>query len=238
MEWLDFLYAALVIGAGSVIQTLTGMGTGFLVVPIIALIDISLLPGPMVLASMSLSGLMTYRGRADIDYKNVGAILCGIVPGAIIGGLVLHGVSLDKLGIVFGVVILLGVIFAALSLHVPLTRTSGLLAGVMAGAMGASTGIGAPVLAILYQRAGGPVIRATLALLYTSASALILLILAALGQFDLQDAVAAFWLVPGFLAGYFASQHLSTRLDQVGIRWLLLGLAALAALLLIGRSFM
>ena len=85
MEWLDFFYAALVIGAGSVIQTLTGMGTGFLVVPIIALIDISLLPGPMVLASMSLSGLMTYRGRAHIDYKNVGAILCGIVPGAIIG---------------------------------------------------------------------------------------------------------------------------------------------------------
>jgi len=180
MEWLDFFYAALVIGAGSVIQTLTGMGTGFLVVPIIALIDISLLPGPMVLASMSLSGLMTYQGRAHIDYKNVGAILCGIVPGAIIGGLVLEGVSLDKLGIVFGVVILLGVIFAALSLHVPLTRTNGLLAGVMAGAMGASTGIGAPVLAILYQRAGGPVIRATLALLYTCASALILLILGAL----------------------------------------------------------
>ena len=154
MEWLDFFYAALVIGAGSVIQTLTGMGTGFLVVPIIALIDISLLPGPMVLASMSLSGLMTYRGRAHIDYKNVGAILCGIVPGAIIGALVLHGVSLDKLGIVFGIVILLGVILTALSLRVPLTRTSGLLAGMTAGAMGASTGIGAPVLAITSGTSG------------------------------------------------------------------------------------
>jgi uncharacterized membrane protein YfcA len=238
MEWLDFVYAALAIGAGSVLQTLTGVGTGFLVVPVIALIDISLLPGPMVMASMSLSGLMAYRGRASIDYKNVGAILCGIVPGGIVGALVLRGVSLEQLGLVFGVVILLGVILTALSLRVPLTRTSGLLAGMAAGAMGASTGIGAPVLAILYQRASGPMIRATLALLYTSASALILLILSAFGQFDLERAVAALWLMPGFVIGYFASQHLNARLDQAGIRWLVLGMAALAALTLMVRSVM
>jgi len=238
MEWLDFFYAALAIFAGSVLQTLTGVGTGFLVVPVIALIDIALLPGPMVMASMSLSGLMAYRGRASIDYNNVGAILCGIVPGGIVGALVLRGVNLEQLGLVFGVVILLGVILTALSLRVPLTRTSGLLAGMAAGAMGASTGIGAPVLAILYQRASGPIIRATLALLYTTASALILVILILFGQFDLDRAIAAVWLMPGFVIGYLASQHLTTRLDQAGIRWLVLGMAAFAALALMVRSVM
>jgi uncharacterized membrane protein YfcA len=239
MAWLDFLYAALVICAGAVLQTLTGVGTGFLVIPVIALIDMALLPGPMVMASMSLSGLMAYRGRAHIDYNNVGAILCGIIPGGILGALVLRGVSLDQLGLVFGVVVLLGVVLTALSLRVPLTRASGLLAGMVAGAMGASTGIGAPVLAILYQRASGPMIRATLALIYTAASALILVILSSFGQFDLERAIAAVWLMPGFVVGYFASQHLTARLDQkAGIRWLVLAMAAFAALALMVRSVM
>ncbi len=85
MAWIDFIYAALAIFAGSIVQTLTGVGTGFLMVPVIALIDMALLPGPMVMASMSLSGLMAFRGRRHIDYKNVAVILCGIVPGAVIG---------------------------------------------------------------------------------------------------------------------------------------------------------
>lgn len=236
MPWIDFIYAALAIFAGAIVQTLTGVGTGFLIVPIIALIDIALLPGPMVMASMSLSGLMAFRGRDHIDYKNVPMILCGIVPGAAIGAFILNGVSLDKLGIMFGIVILLGVLLTALSLRVPLTRSSGLLAGITAGAMGASTGIGAPVLAILYQHATAPVIRSTLALLYTMASTLILLVLASFGRFGLAEIISALWLVPGFLAGYFASQHLTARLKQDGVRWLVLGVSALAAVFLIFRS--
>jgi uncharacterized membrane protein YfcA len=236
MAWIDFVYAALAIFAGSIVQTLTGVGTGFLMVPVIALIDMALLPGPMVMASMSLSGLMAFRGRHHIDYKNVVVILCGIVPGAMIGAVILNGVSLDKLGIVFGVVILLGVLLTGLSLRVPLTRSSGLVAGLTAGAMGASTGIGAPVLAILYQHASAPVIRSTLALLYTTASMIILFVLAGFGRFGLSEMTSAVWLMPGFLAGYFASQHLTARLNQAGVRWLVLGVSALAAVFLIFRS--
>ncbi len=236
MVWVDFLYASLVIFAGAVLQTLTGVGTGFLVIPVIALIDLALLPGPMVMASMALSGLMAYRGRTHIDYRNVMPILLGVIPGGVLGAMVLNRVSLDQLGLVFGGVVLVGVLLAALSLHVPLTRWSGMIAGSIAGAMAASTGIGAPVLAILYQNSGAPMIRATLALLYTVASALIIAVLTVFGQFDPERAWSAVLLMPGFVAGYFASQHLTTRLDQGGIRWLVLATAALAGLILIGRS--
>jgi len=236
MEWIDFIYAALAICGGAVIQTLTGVGTGFLVVPIIALIDMELLPGPMVMASMALSGIMAWRGRHHIDYKNVGAILIGIVPGAMLGATILSRVSLEYMGIVFGIVILIGVLLSSLSLHIPLNRSTGFIAGTAAGTMGASTGIGAPVLAILYQNASGPMIRATLALLYTVASALILLVLAAFGEFDADGVVDAFLLMPGFITGYFASQHLTARLDAAGIRWAVLAVAGIAALFLIGRS--
>jgi len=232
----DFIATLLAVVLGSVVQTLTGVGGGFLVVPVIALIDMSLLPGPMVMASMVLSGIMMVRERHHIDYRNVPVILLGIVPGAMLGALILSRVSLDHLGLVFGIVVLIAVVLTALSLHVPLNRQTGFIAGMTAGAMGSSTGIGAPVLAVLYQHATGPQIRGTLALLYTAASSLILIVLASYGQFGVAEVRSAIWLMPGFIIGYFASQHLTARLDGGTIRWAVLVVSAAAALVLIVRS--
>ena len=44
-----------VIAVGAVLQAATGMGTGILIVPLLALIDLSLVPGPAVVVSMALS---------------------------------------------------------------------------------------------------------------------------------------------------------------------------------------
>jgi len=236
MELADIVTALLAIVLGSVLQTLTGVGGGFIFVPVLALVDMSFLPGPAVMASMSLSTIMMWRERHHIDFRNVPAILVGIVPGAMIGSLVLAKVGFDKLGIVFGIVILIAVALSASSLHLPLNRRTGFLAGLTAGAMGSSTGIGAPVIAVLYQHASGPAIRGTLAFLYTFASALILIVLAAFGEFGVTEMKKALWLVPGFLLGYVASQHMTARLDKGSIRWAVLAASAAAALVLIVRS--
>jgi len=236
MEFSDFFAALLAVALGSVVQTLTGVGGGFLVVPVLAFIDMNLLPGPLVMASMILSGIMMWRERQHIDTRNLPVILLGIVPGAVLGALLLAKVSFDHLGLVFGVVILLAVVLTASSWHVPLTRKSGFIAGLTAGAMGSTTGIGAPVLAVLYQHASGPQIRGTLAVLYSAASALILIVLSVFGRFGVTEMKLAFWLMPGFVLGYFASQHLTARLDKGSIRWAVLTASAAAALVLIVRS--
>jgi len=236
VEFSDFFAAMLAVALGSVVQTLTGVGGGFLVVPVLAFIDMSLLPAPMVMASMSLSSIMMWRERHHIDTRNVPTILIGIVPGSVAGALVLAKISFEHLGLVFGCVVLLAVALTASSLHVPLNRKSGFIAGVTAGAMGSTTGIGAPVLAVLYQHASGPQIRGTLAVLYTAASALILMVLWFFGRFGLEEAKLGLWLMPGFFLGYFASQHLTARLDKGSIRWAVLVVSAAAALVLIVRS--
>jgi len=236
VDLTDLLAASAAVAIGSIVQAASGVGAGFLMVPMIAWIDIELLPGPMICGSLALSGIMAWRERGAIDRDNLPTIFLGILAGSVVGAWVLSRVPGDQLGIVFGTVILLAVALTASGLNVPLNRPSALVSGTISGAMGASSGIGAPMLAILYQRESGATVRATLALLYTGASLMILVTLALFGEFDKKDLANGVALMPGFLFGYWLANRWRRRLAGLGSRGPVLVVSALAALTLIGRS--
>jgi uncharacterized membrane protein YfcA len=78
-------------------------------------------------------------------------VLTGIVFGTMAAAWFIASVPADSLGLVFGVGILIAV---GLSIRAPrfsLSVRGTVLAGGVAGLMGTSVGIGAPVLALLYQ---------------------------------------------------------------------------------------
>lgn len=236
LSWPELLLAVAAVALASVVQGMSGVGGGFIAVPLLALIDIRLLPGPLIFASLSISAVMAWRERVAIDYHNVTPILLATIPGACLGAWLLAGIDPEYLGRVFGSVILLAILVTAVGVKLPLNRATGALAGAAAGAMAAVSGMGAPMLAILYQHQSGPRIRATLALLYTGATLLILLALAAFGRFGLQEVLTGLLLVPGFLAGYLLSRPLTRRFDRGATRWLVLSVAAVAAIALIADS--
>jgi len=236
MNLFELLAASLAVAIGSIVQAASGVGAGFLMVPMIAWVDIGLLPGPMICGSLALSGVMAWRERGAIDRGNLPGIFTGIFAGAVVGAWVLSRVPVEQLGIVFGTVILLAVALTASGLNVPLNRTSALISGTISGVMGASSGIGAPMLAILYQHESGPTVRSTLALLYTGASLMILVILALFGEFNGVDLANGFALMPGFLFGYWLANRWRQRLAGLGSRGPVLLVSALAALALIGGS--
>jgi uncharacterized membrane protein YfcA len=207
-------------------------------VPLLALINVSFLPGPLVFGSLSISGVMAWRERSHIDYRNTGFILAAIIPGAIIGAWLLAGISPDQLGLVFGGAILFAVIISLCGIHFPLNRFSGTLSGLLAGAMGASSGIGAPVIAILYQRVAGPMVRSTLAFVYTIASIFIVSALAVFGRFGLAEIGYGLLLVPGFLLGYLCSRPLALHFDHGATRYIVLGVSGVAAASLIVSSLL
>jgi uncharacterized membrane protein YfcA len=230
------LLAVGAVALGAMVQGVSGVGGGFISVPMLALINMSFLPGPLVFGSLVLSGLMAWRERAYVDSAHITPILLATVPGAVLGAWLLSTIAVDKLGLLFGGVILFAVVLSLLGLQLRLTRVSGSLAGFLAGAMGASTGIGAPVIAVLYQHVSGPALRATLALLYTVASVLIVICLAAFGRFDAAEAGYALLLVPGFLLGYLCSRPLALYFDHGATRYVVLGVSATASLSLIVNS--
>ena len=202
----------------------------------IALIDFSLLPGPPVFASLSISTIMAWRERTHIDYGHTAPLLMTMVPGAALGAVLLSLVSIERLGFLFGSVILLGVLLSLTGLRVVLTNGSAGIVGFLAGVMGGSTGIGAPPIALLYQRASGPVVRSTLAFIYTAASLLILIVLALFGLFGAEEMLKGLLLVPGFLLGYLCSRPLAVFFDHGGTRYIVLGVSGAAAISLIVTS--
>ncbi len=236
MTLFEFVAATATIAIGSIVQAASGVGAGFLMVPMLAFIDLGLVPGPLIFGSLVLSGIMAWRERGAIDSDNLAPMFMGLLPGCALGAWIISIVPADQLGIVFAIVILLGIAVTTSGLNLPLNRLSALVAGGVAGTMGASSGIGAPVIAILYQHASGARVRSTLALIYTFASLLILVALAVFGRFGGAEMLSGFALMPGFLAGYWVANRLRHRLDQLASRPVVLSVSAAAAIALLIRS--
>lgn len=236
MTLFEFVAATATIAIGSIVQAASGVGAGFLMVPMLAFIDLGLVPGPLIFGSLVLSGIMTWRERGAIDSDNLAPMFMGLLPGCALGAWIISIVPADQLGIVFAIVILLGIAVTTSGLDLPLNRLSALVAGGVAGTMGASSGIGAPVIALLYQHASGARVRSTLALIYTFASLLILVALAVFGRFGGTEMLSGFALMPGFLAGYWVANRLRHRLDQLASRPVVLSVSTAAAIALLIRS--
>jgi uncharacterized membrane protein YfcA len=232
----DLALAVLAVALGSIIQGVSGVGGGFIMVPLLAMINMKYLPGPLIFGSLSISGLMAWRERAHIDFRATHFIVMAVIPGAALGAWLVSQVEPDHLGIVFGSMILFAVLISAFGVHFPLNRISATVSGFVAGTMGASSGIGAPVIAVLYQRQSGPMVRSTLAYVYTLASVLIVLALAVFGRFSATDAQSGLLLVPGFMLGYLCSRPLALHFDHGATRYIVLGVSAAAAAVLLISS--
>ncbi len=228
--------ATAVIAIGAVLQAATGMGTGILIVPLLALIDLNLVPGPAVMASMALSLPMAWRGRRHIAYDDLKPLMAGLLGGCSIGALGLASIPAERVGIAFAVVILLTVAVTSVGVRLPFNRRSLVSVGVIAGVMGATSGVGAPPIALLYQHREGPELRPTLAFVYAASSVIIVVFLTAVGRFGLRETGLALVLVPGYILGYLIAGPLAKILDRGYSRVAVLLLSTVSALTLLLRS--
>ena len=221
---------------GSLLQAATGLGAGLVIAPLLAFISFALVPGPMIFGSLALSVAMTVRGWGNIDFDQFGYLLAGLLFGTVLAAWVISSIPLSRLGMVFGVLILLAVLISLLVREVRIRGPRLIFAGALSGIMGTSAGIGAPVLALLYQHREGPVIRGTLAFLYMVSSIMMLALLHLAGRFSSAELISGFILMPGFIAGYLFSGRLAALVDAGYARPAVLVFATASAVLLIVRS--
>lgn len=233
---IDLAVTTGVIAVGAVLQAATGMGTGILIVPLLALIDLALVPGPAVMASMALSLPMALSGRRHIAYDDLKPLLSGLMAGCAVGALGLTAIPPDRVGIAFAMAILAAVAITSAGVRIPFNRRSLVSVGAIAGLMGATSGAGAPPIALLYQHREGPELRPTLAFVYAASSVIILLFLALFGKFGRMEAGLALLLVPGYVLGYLIAAPLARVLDRGYSRIAVLLLSTVSAVALLVRS--
>jgi len=235
-SWLIFIASMMSVTLGAVLQASTGLGAGLIIVPLLALINLEFIPGPIIFASMVLSFLMAWRGRAYIKFTNMPILLVALLIGMALGAYSLSWFAKEDLGVIFGIIILLAVAVSFRGVNVKHTPITLMTSGFLSGLMGAMTSIGAPVLALLYQREDVKILRATLGFLYFFSSMIMLLLLHLAGYFASSHVLMGFWLMPGFILGYWVSGRVSAWLDRGYSRLAVLIISSLSAIVLIVKS--
>lgn len=229
----QFAAATVVMALGSVLQGSVGFGLALFAAPLLALIDTHLAPGPLLVANVTLTGLMAHREWHQVRVGDLGWSLGGRVAGIAIAVAIMSGLSSHGLELFFGGIVLLGVLITALGLSFSLTPGTLVGAGLVSGIMGTATAIGGPPMAIVYQRETGPSFRGTLSAYFTIGAVLSAIGLMWSGRFGRPEIISGLLLCPGVILGYIASHRFIGHVDRKGVRPAVLTVSAISAIVLI-----
>lgn len=218
------------------VQAVIGFGFAMIAAPLLAIIDIRLVPGTVIILLVCQAAVSGWHDRRHIDRTGLRFLIPGIVIGTWAAIPILASLSSSGFDLVFGLLlfVVLGIIAFG---RLPKPR-AGLTAagGFASGFMGTISGIHGPPLALLYHHAPIETARATIALNFMLAGLTSLAFLSAdklLGVIDLQLSLA---LLPGLVVGLLVA--IKGR-HWVPVDWLrrgMQGLIAVCALMLIWRG--
>lgn len=224
-----FLIIGLVVMVGAMVQSSVGFGLGTIAAPVIAMVDVSLMPGMIILLATVLPAMMIVREWDHAEFRVIGWAVAGRVVGTPLGVALVVWLPDRGLGIATGVAVLCAVALSLVRITVPVNRTNLIASGAVSGVMATSAGIGGPPMALLFQHSPGRTMRASLGGFFTVGSILSLVGLAVAGEMTTRDLAYAAGTLPFMLAGFAVAQPLRSRLDATLLRPCVLALASVAA---------
>ena len=238
MEWTltTFLLANFILIVSSILQMATGVSVGMIIVPFLAMISYTLIPVPIVFASLTLTVMMAYKGREHIDTKNMSQVSLGMLLGTFLAVYLLKTIDFEYLGLIFGLFILLSVFISVKVKSFRLSPTVNYTGGFIAGLMGTMAAVGGQILALLFQNHPLESIKSTLAFLYSIFSVVMLFIFYMVGDFSYEQMISGFYLMPGFMIGFFISPLFIKYFNPKYSKTVVLGMATFGALALIGKT--
>lgn len=211
------------------------MGMALLAAPLLLLVQPSLVPGPMLCATMALSIAVVWRERASINRKLLITALFGLAVGCVIGAFALAVLTGVNLAQVFAVLILGIVLLSVLGLHVRASGPALLIGGAASGILGTMFGVHGPPIAIVLQHEPPDRLRATLCAFFAVGCGISLIALAIIGAFGINQIGLGLALMPGVAIGFACGPILGRMLNRQRARVAVLTISALSALALLLR---
>ena len=117
MSWLEMAIVSVTVLIGATLQGSVGFGMGLFASPILILLDERFVPAPILLSTWVLTTCLTLRERHAIDLHGLRWALGGRVVGTFVAGSVLLVLPADRMAIVFGGLVLVGVLMSASGLR-------------------------------------------------------------------------------------------------------------------------
>ena len=225
----EFLLASAVVVIASAIQGSVGFGMNALSFPVLVTIDQSLVPGPLLIAHLSLVLMMSASEMARRDSRTLAWAVGGSVPGVAAGAWLISLVSTAQL-VALAIAALVVVVVVVLG-GVELARGRGTLVGVgvISGFLGTTVSVNGPPLALALIGGPGAVRRGTLAVFLTIGTVFSLVALIGVGKFGLSELLSGVLLVPAAGAGMLIAVSVRSFVDRIDPRLIVLPLAVVSA---------
>ena len=217
------------------IQGSLGIGFALIVAPIVGMLRPDLLPVTLLLLMLPLNLHVAVREREHVDWSGATWITAGRFAGTFAGLWLLAALSVDQLDLAVGIFTVVAAGAALVAPPFSPNKPSALGVGLFTGVTETATGIGGPPLALLYQHAKAPVLRATVALCFFVGEIMSLVVLAFSGHIGSEQLLAALYLTPPVLLGSAVSRLAHHRIGGRGLRLGVLTFAIVSGLFLILR---
>lgn len=225
--------AAILLGA--VVQGVVGTGLALTAVPVLAWLAPELVPVSILVAAMPIAVTSAVRERAHLDVPGVGWAMVGRLPGGLLGAVAVAMLPVRGLQLIVAATVLLAVLAAVVTdarsvgeVRLRPRRSTLVVAGVLSGVGGTTSGIGGPPIAIAFRNVGGPSIRSTLSIILVLGAVLSILSLALVGEVTLPRLTAGATLIPLVMLGYVVAGFLRGRLNPAGVRVFVLVISSVA----------
>jgi uncharacterized membrane protein YfcA len=232
---LDILLASLFMGLGAAVQGSVGFGANVLAAPLLVLVDADFVPVPIIVAACVLNVLVIGREVHAHDRRIRLAIL-GLIPGTLLATAVVAMLPERGLSLAIGAIVLVAVVLIAAGVDLRPTTPAVVGAGAASGFMNTIAGIGGPPVALLYQRATAPLLRATLSRFFLASGLISLVALVAVGEVGGEEVARTAALLPGMVVGFAVSGVVAGHVDRRTVRPAVLALSAVAAVAVIISS--
>ncbi|SEH09144.1 sulfite exporter TauE/SafE family protein [Candidatus Venteria ishoeyi] len=232
---LELSLALVAIAAGAMIQGAVGFGFALIAAPILMLIDPKLVPVPISIVALLMTGLVFWRDRHGADWQGLSWIYLGNLPGYALGAFALMLLPIRDMALLFAGLTLLAVGLSISHLRLSPVPRWLLPMGTASSFMGVTMAMNGPPVALTYQHASGVVIRGSLSVYFFTSNLVLLLIFAAIGQLDGFTLATGVLLLPGVILGLLLASPLARWVDAGRMRRAVLWISALSALAVLVR---
>lgn len=235
---LIFLLAA----AAALIQAISGLGFGLLIVPPLVLV---LGPKDAVIVSNVLATVLSlgllWRQRADVQWRMASTLFAGSVVGMPLGLLVLVVASPVLLQLVIAISVLVFTLLLMRGLRVDRGGLAGdLSVGVVSGVLRTSTSMSGPPVVIYLQGRGvaSHHFRAALTAFFALSGSVSMVLFAASGQLTGQIGLEVLPGIPALAVGFFGGGLIYRHINEQRFRVFVYAILLVSALLaLVGVFF-
>ncbi|ASO21736.1 hypothetical protein FHR81_003384 [Actinoalloteichus hoggarensis] len=237
MSGWELALLGVVVLVGAFLQASIGFGLGMLAGPVMALVEPALVPAGVMLLATGVTAATVVLEREHLDLRGAGWALLGRVPGVVAGAALVAVLPTRALSLFLAAVVLFGVYCTVRGFAPRPTRTAVVAAGAASGLMGTATSIGGPPMALVWQSKVGPALRGTMGAFFLVGSVMSLLALTVAGQVTGEVVGHTALLLPAAALGMLVSRPLARRLDVRRVRYVVLTVSVVGAVILIVQQF-